>query len=89
MDSNHADLVSKAEKLLADVKNYNGDRLKRYALMKQTELLYLDLEDGMDSMLRQWTFVSFSSNGRGERSFLSFQLILRGYESYTQCAHTL
>jgi hypothetical protein len=57
MDSNHDELVAKAENLLAHVKNYKGDRQDRYALMKQTELLYLDLEDGMDSMLRQWTFV--------------------------------
>jgi hypothetical protein len=57
MDSNHAELVSKAESLLSSVKNYKGDRQDRYALMKQTELLYLDLEDGMDGMVRQWTFV--------------------------------
>lgn len=62
MDSNHAELVSKAESLLATVKNYKGDRQERYALMKQAELLYLDLEDGMDSMIRQWTFVSFDLN---------------------------
>jgi len=54
--------VAKAESLLAHLKTYKGERQDRYALMKQTELLYLDLEDGMDGMLRQWTFVRLASH---------------------------
>jgi hypothetical protein len=71
MDSNHAELVSKAESLLTSVKNYKGDRQERYALRKQTELLYLDLEDGMDAMIRQWTFVSLDPSLRLKRSLYS------------------
>jgi len=62
MNSNHDELVAKAESLLAHLKNYTGERQDRYALMKQTELLYLDLEDGMDSMIRQWTFVRLETH---------------------------
>ena len=57
MESTESDIVGKAEAILASAKKYNGDRTQRYALMKQIDLLYQQLEDPMDAMLRQWTFV--------------------------------
>jgi hypothetical protein len=63
MGSAESDIVRKAEAILASAKKYSGDRSQRYALMKQVDLLYLELEDPMDSMLRQWTFVSSQTTG--------------------------
>ena len=57
MGATDSDIVSKAEAILASAKKYSGDRSQRYALMKQVDLLYQQLEDPMDAMLRQWTFV--------------------------------
>lgn len=57
MSSTEPDVVSKAEAILASAKKYKGDRSERYALMKEIDLLYQQLEDPMDAMLRQWTFV--------------------------------
>jgi hypothetical protein len=57
MGSAESDVVGKAEAILASAKKYNGDRSQRYTLMKQIDLLYQQLEDPMDAMLRQWTFV--------------------------------
>jgi hypothetical protein len=61
MDSTELDIVGKAEAILASAKKYKGDRSERYALMKQVDLLYQQLEDPMDAMLRQWTFVRLDS----------------------------
>lgn len=52
-----SDIVLKAEAILAAAKSFKGDRTERYALMKKVDQLYLELEDPMDAMLRQWTFV--------------------------------
>lgn len=57
MSLSESDIISKAEAILASAKEYKGDRSERYALMKQVNLLYQQLEDPMDAMLRQWTFV--------------------------------
>jgi hypothetical protein len=58
MGSTESDVVSKAEAILAAAKKYNGNRQERYELMKQLDLLYLELEDPVDALMRQWTFVS-------------------------------
>jgi hypothetical protein len=50
-------LVPKTESLLASVKSYNGDRTSRLALLKQMELLRLQIEDPMDSMISEWEHV--------------------------------
>lgn len=52
------DLVQKAEAILAAAKAYKGDRQERYELMKKLDVMYLDLEDPVDGLMRQWTFVS-------------------------------
>jgi hypothetical protein len=57
MGSIESDIVLKAEAILAAAKSFKGDRTERYALMKKVDQLYLELEDPMDAMLRQWTFV--------------------------------
>lgn len=54
------DLVQKAEAILAAAKAYKGDRQERYELMKKLDVMYLDLEDPVDGLMRQWTFVSFA-----------------------------
>lgn len=58
MGSTDLDLVRKAEIILAHAKSFKGDRTSRYELMKQVDLLYQELEDPMDAMLKQWTSVS-------------------------------
>jgi hypothetical protein len=60
MGSTESDIVQKAEAILAAAKKYNGERQERYELMKQLDLLYLELEDPVDALMRQWTFVSRS-----------------------------
>jgi hypothetical protein len=50
-------LVKETESLLASVKSYNGDRGARLALVKQLELLRLQIEDPMDSMITEWEHV--------------------------------
>jgi hypothetical protein len=60
MGSTGSDIVTKAEAILAAAKNYNGERQERYELMKQLDLLYIELEDPVDALMRQWTFVSSS-----------------------------
>ena len=57
MGSTDSDLVRKAEAILTSARNFKGDRTGRYALMKQVDLLYQDLEDPMDAMLKQWVSV--------------------------------
>jgi hypothetical protein len=52
------DIVRKAEAILASAKSFKGDRTKRYELMKQLDLLHSELEDPMDSMMKQWSSVS-------------------------------
>lgn len=64
MGATDSDIVSKAEAILASAKKYGGDRSQRYALMKQVDLLYQQLEDPMDAMLRQWTFVRLTLTRR-------------------------
>lgn len=61
MSSDESDIVLKAEAILAAAKNFKGDRTERYALMKQVDLLYQELEDPMDAMLRQWTFMNVAA----------------------------
>jgi hypothetical protein len=51
------DLLEKTKSLLTSVENYHGDRAARLALVKQLELLRLQIEDPMDSMIRQWEYV--------------------------------
>lgn len=51
-------LLKGAERLLASVQSYNGDRSSRLALVKQLELLRLEIEDPMDSMITEWEHVS-------------------------------
>lgn len=58
MASTDSDLVRKAEAILASAKSFNGNRAERYELMKQVDLLYRELEDPMDAMLKQWSSVS-------------------------------
>lgn len=57
MDSIDSGVVRKAEAILARAKNFRRDRVDRYELMKQIDLLYQELEDPMDaselSCLRQ------------------------------------
>ena len=43
------DIISKAETILASAKKFKGDRAERHELMKQVDLLYLELEDPMDA----------------------------------------
>ena len=73
MGSMDSDLVRKAEAILASAKIYTGERSQRYALMKQVDLLYQELEDPMDAMLRQWTFVGSPFN---PKAFLQSSIIL-------------
>lgn len=56
------DIISKAEAILASAKKFKGDRAERHELMKQVDLLYLDLEDPMDAMLRQWSFMNTATS---------------------------
>jgi hypothetical protein len=51
------DLVEKTKTLLTSVEKYHGDRAARLALVKQLELLRLQIEDPMDSMIRQCEYV--------------------------------
>jgi hypothetical protein len=44
-DSN---IVRKAEAILASAKSFNGERARRYEMMRQLDLLYQELEDPMD-----------------------------------------
>ena len=67
MGSTESDIVRKAEAILAAAKKYNGDRQERYELMKQLDVLYLDLEDPVDALMRQWTFVGISVDGSKSR----------------------
>ncbi|EPE31358.1 S-adenosyl-L-methionine-dependent methyltransferase [Glarea lozoyensis ATCC 20868] len=62
MGSTESDVVSKAEAILAAAKKYNGNRQERYELMKQLDLLYLELEDPVDALMRQWTFMNTSTS---------------------------
>jgi hypothetical protein len=64
MGSTESDVVRKAEAILAAAKKYNGDRHERYQLMKQLDLLYLELEDPVDALMRQWTYVSDNGGSR-------------------------
>lgn len=43
------DIISKAEAILASAKKLKGTRADRHDLMKQVDLLYLQLEDPMDA----------------------------------------
>lgn len=52
--------MQKAEAILAAAKAYKGDRQERYELMKKLDVMYLDLEDPVDGLMRQWTFVSYT-----------------------------
>ncbi|KAH6716821.1 O-methyltransferase [Leptodontidium sp. MPI-SDFR-AT-0119] len=56
------DIISKAEAILASAKKFKGDRAERHDLMKQVDLLYLQLEDPMDAMLRQWSFMNMATS---------------------------
>ncbi|KAH7391456.1 O-methyltransferase [Cadophora sp. MPI-SDFR-AT-0126] len=56
------DIISKAEAILASAKKFKGDRAERHELMKQVDLLYLELEDPMDAMLRQWSFMNTATS---------------------------
>ncbi|CZT43762.1 related to O-methyltransferase B [Rhynchosporium secalis] len=62
MASANADLVEKAEAILASAKSFKGQRTERHDLMKQIDLLYLELEDPMDAMLRQWSFMNMATS---------------------------
>ncbi|KAL3422771.1 o-methyltransferase [Phlyctema vagabunda] len=62
MPDTKAALIHQAERLLAAAKDYNGDRKDRVELMKQTELLHLQLEDPMDSIQRQWAFMNTAAS---------------------------
>jgi hypothetical protein len=57
MGSTENELVRKAEAFLASAKSFKGDRIQRCDLMKQMDLLYMELEDPMDALMRQWSFV--------------------------------
>jgi hypothetical protein len=59
MGATESDIVRKAEAILASVKSFTGGYADRHALMKQVNLLYQELEDPMEAMVRQWTFVSY------------------------------
>ncbi len=65
MGSPEADIVSKAEALLASAKKYNGDYAQRHALMQQIDLLYQQLEDPMEAMIKQWHFVRIHTASLG------------------------
>ncbi|TVY82517.1 O-methyltransferase hmp5 [Lachnellula suecica] len=57
-----SDLVRKAEAILASAKSFSGDRAERYELMKQVDLLYQELEDPMDAMLKQWSSTNVTTS---------------------------
>ena len=77
MGSTDSDLVRKAEAILASAKSFKGDRAERYEVMKQVDLLYQELEDPMDAMLKQWTSVSNQNWGQVmELLFVSQSLIM-------------
>lgn len=57
MGSTEPDIVQKAEAILAAAKSYKGDPSGRYGLMEQLDVLYKQLEDPMDAMIRQWNSV--------------------------------
>ncbi|CAG8952449.1 hypothetical protein HYFRA_00001196, partial [Hymenoscyphus fraxineus] len=61
MGSSSDELVKRAEAILAAAKQYKGDREERYELMKQLDVMYLDLEDPVDGLMRQWTFMNTST----------------------------
>ncbi|KAH8648779.1 O-methyltransferase [Tricladium varicosporioides] len=54
MGSLEPDIVQKAEAILAAAKAYKGDPSERYGLMEQLDVLYKQLENPMDAMIRQW-----------------------------------
>jgi hypothetical protein len=57
MGSTDSDIVRKAEAILASAKSFKAGSVERHALMQQVDLLYQELEDLMDAMIRQWVFV--------------------------------
>jgi len=71
MGSISSDIISKAEAILTNAKKYKGDRTERHTLMREIDLLYVELEDPMDAMLRQWSFVRATS--RKSVTKVSFQ----------------
>lgn len=54
-----SDIVRQAEAILASAKSFEGDRTKRYELMKQLDLLHSELEDPGAAMIKQWSSVSY------------------------------
>ncbi|KAG9238891.1 hypothetical protein BJ875DRAFT_286176 [Amylocarpus encephaloides] len=57
MGSTESDIEMKAAAILAAAREYSGDRANRYGLMKQIDLLYLQLEDPVDALMRQCSFL--------------------------------
>ncbi|KAF4625303.1 hypothetical protein G7Y89_g12866 [Cudoniella acicularis] len=61
MGSSEPDIVEKAEALLAAAKKFKGDPTERYGLMKRVDLLYKELEDPKDALIRQWEYMNVAS----------------------------
>jgi hypothetical protein len=57
MDSSQSDFLQDAESFVADARAFKGDRAQRIALLNKLELMKLQLEHPMDSLMNQWVSV--------------------------------
>jgi hypothetical protein len=57
MDTSQSDLLKDAESFVADARAFKGDRAQRIALLNKLELMKLQLEHPMDSLMSQWISV--------------------------------
>jgi hypothetical protein len=57
MDSSQSNFLQDAESFVADARAFKGDRAQRIALLNKLELMKLQLEQPMDSLMNQWISV--------------------------------
>jgi hypothetical protein len=83
MESQETNIVLRAETILANIKSFKGSRVERVELMKQIDLLYRDLEDPMDAIVRQWEFLNTSASLNVMVAFGIFENMPRNGEGIT------
>jgi hypothetical protein len=57
MDSSQSNFIKDAENFVDDARTFKGDRAQRIALLNKLELMKLQLEHPMDSLMNQWISV--------------------------------
>ncbi|KAK6585252.1 hypothetical protein PZA11_001979 [Diplocarpon coronariae] len=60
--ASNPNIIAKAEAILASAKKYQGNPAERTDLLKQADLLYSELEDPMDAMVRQWSSMNIAAS---------------------------